>query len=253
MQGQNDPDFKTLFTFETFLPVLINAFIWLFVSISVKFFSKFTSSFNNLTKIQQINWEARIMGLLHALLVLILVFLTLPKENNLKQDPIFGYSENASKILSISCGYFLWDTIVCILNFKIFGFAFLIHGLFCFIAYYISMTPLVMYYGLLFLLFEASTPFIHLHWILGRCNYPKNHPLVILLGILVILTFGGVRLCLGPYWAYLFFLDIRKANISNFLLYYLIGSNWTLVLLNFIWARVIVSYLFRGKSNKKEQ
>ncbi|PVU97358.1 hypothetical protein BB559_002058 [Furculomyces boomerangus] len=77
------------------------------------------------------------------------------------EDRIFGYGNFSTFLLSISLGYFLWDMIITLVNIKLGGVGFFIHGLCCFMVFSQAFRPCLHYYGAVFLMYELSTIFMN--------------------------------------------------------------------------------------------
>lgn len=63
-----------------------------------------------------------------------------------------------------ACGYFLWDALISTYYVRWFGIGFVVHGILSLQIFLFSYHPFLQYYGPAFLLFEASTPFLNMHW-----------------------------------------------------------------------------------------
>jgi len=103
---------------------------------------------------------------------------------------------------SIAAGYFLWDLQECSRKFKAYGAPFLLHALLCLGAY--AMTGWLNTYswlGSFGLLYEASTPFMHLRMTLVALKR-ANGPLFTLCNVGFALTYLIVRIGGGAYFAY---------------------------------------------------
>lgn len=65
---------------------------------------------------------------------------------------------------ALSTGYFLWDLIVSL--WQGWGIGFVAHAVACLFVYSMSLHPFLHYHGMFFLMYEASTPFLHMRWYL---------------------------------------------------------------------------------------
>lgn len=93
-----------------------------------------------------------------------------------------------------SAGFFLHDAISCLIRESPF---YVVHGLTCCLGYtggaYFGYGH---YYGGLFLLWEISTPFVQLRWILHKMGATETAAYVAN-GLLMVFSFGMVRVVYG--------------------------------------------------------
>ena len=140
--------------------------------------------------------------------------------------------------------------------------------------------PFANYYGVAFVLYAMSTPFLNLHWYFDKCNMTGGTAQLVN-GIALLTTFFGSRLVWGTYQSVMVYQDIlavlqqdatdglgSKAGIGEsgvmhfsdgkvlplWLAYTYLGSNTLLTVLNFYWFwRMIetVTKRFRSPPDKK--
>lgn len=137
------------------------AFNLIFIaSLYISSINKFYSCLPPKKKVQ---WGMKCVSFIHALLI---VTLSIPifYIQELWDDPLFGYNYYAGEVFAIAAGYFLWDTILSIYNYKESGLAMVIHGIACFLVYFLVFKPYLNFYGPVFLMFEISTIFLDIHW-----------------------------------------------------------------------------------------
>jgi hypothetical protein len=70
--------------------------------------------------------------------------------------------------------------------------------------------PFGNYYGLSFVLYELSTPFLNIHWFCDKLNLTGSK-LQLYNGIALLATFFGCRVVWGTYQSYLIYSDIYTA------------------------------------------
>lgn len=73
-----------------------------------------------------------------------------------------------------------------------------------------AQKPFANYYGLNFVLYELSTPFLNIHWFLDKFDRTGSRA-QLYNGILLLLSFGGSRLVWGSYQSALIYSDVWKA------------------------------------------
>lgn len=154
----------------------------------------------------------------------------------------------------MSTGYFLWDLLVS--TYEGWGVAFIAHAVACTFVYASAMAPFLHWHGLFFLLFEASTPFLHLRWLLIKLGWTKGlmFPIV---NYGFALAFFLVRLAIGwPvsfYWwgDMLHLLTTGTAHSPATVVGYL-TCNIVLNGLNALWFFKIVKSATGGSSKRDE-
>lgn len=70
--------------------------------------------------------------------------------------------------------------------------------------------PFGNYYGLSFVLYELSTPFLNIHWFCDKLNLTGSK-VQLYNGVALLITFFGCRLVWGTYQSYLIYSDIYTA------------------------------------------
>lgn len=117
-------------------------------------------------------------------------------------------------MMCISAGYFLWDVTFCLLQFKIEHPFFLIHAMVCCITYgYGFIFGFVHYYGAVFLLWECSTPFYHVEWLMAKLKV-KDNPLYLLNSYAMVFVFFIARIAWGWYLTQQFLVDVWTVKNS---------------------------------------
>lgn len=181
------------------------------------------------------NWKVHCVSFAHAIIA---VFFSLSNFNDaaLAENPLFGYSSSCAVAMSVSFGYFIWDSAICIKSIKSNGIGFVLHGLFCAAIYGLSLTPFLMYFGIRFLIFELSTIFLNLHWFMDKLNV-KSPVLNAANSIALLFSFFGARIVFGLYESSVYYRAVF-ANFDKFPFWAFIlfsSSNVTLTGLNFLW------------------
>jgi len=168
---------------------------------------------------------------------------------------LFGFSTRSQFSMAVSCGYFIWDLIVSVRY--SFGAGFIAHAIACFFVYANSLPGFLHYHGLFFLLFEASSPFLHVRWYLyltGRDNSVMYTVAQTTFG----LAFLVVRLLIG--WPVSFYwwgdmLGLLSEGVGPWWTPVIIGyltCNIVLNLLNGYWFFLIVKAATGGDKGQKE-
>eukprot|EP00192_Tetraselmis_astigmatica_P011321 CAMPEP_0117689328 /NCGR_PEP_ID=MMETSP0804-20121206/24419_1 /TAXON_ID=1074897 /ORGANISM="Tetraselmis astigmatica, Strain CCMP880" /LENGTH=357 /DNA_ID=CAMNT_0005502069 /DNA_START=283 /DNA_END=1357 /DNA_ORIENTATION=- len=103
-----------------------------------------------------------------------------------------------SNVLIMFCsGYFIHDTFVCGSQVHHEGFLYLFHAVSCMSIYtYGMISGLQHLYGAVFILFEASTPLVHIHWFLHKTGNTGTK-LYVLNGLAMVVVFFLARNVFG--------------------------------------------------------
>ncbi|KAG2189708.1 hypothetical protein INT46_010086, partial [Mucor plumbeus] len=143
------------------------------------------------------NWHIHVVSTIHCLVVVLGSFFIFA-DNSLNEDRVFGYVRWAADIYSISCGYFLWDTIIAVYFYKYQGISMVFHGIASFSVFIFSFRPFVNYYGAIFLMYELSTIFLNFHWFMDKLGWTGSK-IQLVNGVVLLLTFLGARIVFGTY------------------------------------------------------
>ncbi|KAJ2660704.1 hypothetical protein IWW48_002801 [Coemansia sp. RSA 1200] len=199
-------------------------------------------------------WSVSVLCLLHCVFDVCFVVAYLGNAT-LAGDKMSGRNGDLEIYLSITQGYYIWDMVLCIKNYKDYGPMYLVHAALGVYALLILTSGHLQYYSLVYLLPETSSVFLNIRHLLklaGKSNtalYKANF-------LIFTVTFIGVRFGFEAYHSLL--LAVKTYNGDTGLAYYpfacfiaLMGI--TLTALNIIWLRQILTatYYTLFKSNSK--
>jgi len=122
--------------------------------------------------------RVRAVGFMHAFVVSIFclaILLGSGMPSAVRKDPYANHPPSAM-VFSIALGYFVWDLFTCI--YCKWDYGYWAHAIACMFVYGASLYPFLHYWGLFFLLFELSTPLLHLRWFAIAAKMPKKNPLL---------------------------------------------------------------------------
>ncbi|ORY77825.1 DUF887 family protein [Protomyces lactucae-debilis] len=216
------------------------------------------SSYNKLDRRTKVNWDIHTVSFVQAIIILYYSYIVHVWDIALHQDKVDAYSPYAGDVYALACGYFLWDSYVSLKYMRWFGFGFVFHGLASLQIFSFSYRPLLQYWGPIFLAFEASTPFLNIHWYLDKVGMTGSR-LQRVNGAFLLATFFLVRIVWGWYSAYNLFTMLwalykaGRRDFQGFGIVYFV-SNMSLNLLNLYWFwKMIESLKKRVKPVKKAQ
>ncbi|KAI8587114.1 TLC domain-containing protein [Geranomyces variabilis] len=207
--------------------------------------SQYSQHYTCLSPIKKIDWRIHVVSSFHAALIVILAYPLLSNETLLK-DKIGGYDAYAGEVYAVACGYFLWDSVVCLMNIKQFGIGFALHGVSCLGVFLLSFRPFLMYYGAAFLMFELSTPFLNIHWFCDKTGRTGS-TLQKVNGAILIVTFFVARIVFGFLNSYDFILTClaRIDEIPTHYVYFYGAANILLNALNVFWFSQMIKSIAR--------
>ena len=199
------------------------------------------------------------------------------------RERVWGYSGATGMVQAFSAGYFVWDLLASAMDVDVHGWGALVHAASAVVVSglgFVSFSPsslflvdlggkegkgggvggpgadvkvykkrpFLNYYGLNFVLYELSTPFLDIHWFLDKLGLTGSRAQLIN-GIALIASFGASRLVWGTYQSVNMYRDVWRALNTHeelpvppwLALAYLL-ANTLLSGLNFYWfGRMIVT------------
>eukprot|EP00164_Ancoracysta_twista_P004643 GFYU01006271.1.p1 GENE.GFYU01006271.1~~GFYU01006271.1.p1 ORF type:complete len:293 (+),score=48.11 GFYU01006271.1:115-879(+) len=217
-------------------------FWWVMYWLSPIINPMFFSTYNKLDRSGRVGWDIRFVSTIHVLAIIPMSYnCTLQQE--LIDDKLRGTSDLYWTTASISCGYFLWDILICLSTWKENGGGLFAHAVSCTVVYGITLIPTFPYYGAVFLFFEASTPFLNLRWWLLTSGM-KNTKLYIYNGLILIAVFFWARLWRGVPESIRFLTfvaEVQSKDMAHPAIVWTLGFiNILLNSLNVFWLTVLV-------------
>lgn len=221
--------------------------------VSPKLFAKHVGKMSPHKRVQ---WDMHFVSLVHSSIVAPIALYVWLVTDETKTDMVFAYDFKVGQLYAFSLGYFLWDVIQ---SMRYEGFQFVVHGVFAAIASLLVYHPFLMFGGLPFLIWEASTPFLNIHWFLDKTG--RTGSLAQLINsVFLIGSYIGIRLILGLYvsyqiisWVLLPSADLAHRIPMGFKLFYTSGI-LSLDFLNFFWFSKMIKAVQKRfvKEDKKQ-
>lgn len=232
--------------------VIRNSFIFMFIEQISIHLSKytistfFTEKYNKIQdKNKLINKTAEnITSILHTFVTVYYSFYILT-DKLFWIDRLYHTSNLSTQLGCISCGYFLYDTIICIYRYNTSGFAFLVHGVSCLIVNSFSLYfKIGHFHWAASILWELSTPFVHIRSFLLKLNINRFKNIN---DTLLVSTFFFIRIICGFCFGYMFWYDVLTNNFireSDAIIYYglhlQLGLNIVMNSLNVYWFSLML-------------
>lgn len=195
----------------------------------------FPNVYPQLPQKTKINWDVRFVSTVQAVFVstcaLWVIFNDEERAGMDFKGRIWGYTGSMGMVQAFAAGYFLWDLGVSAKYVKIFGPGGLAHAIsalivtcmgfvssLSFLLFFFSILhvankskrPFANYYGLNFVLYALSTPFLNMHWYFDKLNMTGSK-LQLYNGIALLVTFFSCRVAWGNYQSIFIYRDLWKA------------------------------------------
>ncbi|KAK5115949.1 hypothetical protein LTR62_000405 [Meristemomyces frigidus] len=209
--------------------------------------------YNDLSKESRANWDARAVGFVQAAFIsyqALSVILTDPSRPGATtaHQRLWDYSTRTGEVQAYAAGYFLWDLYVTTRYMSQTGPSAAAHAFCGLLITMLGFRPFANYYGVNFILYNLSTPFLNVHWLLDKLGKTGSN-LQLVNGIALISTFFSARLVWGSYQTWLLSRDMYEAwqsgPVPQLLFATYLLSNTTLTCLNFYWFGKMLQALRR--------
>ena len=155
-------------------------------------------------------------------------------------------------------GYLLYDTVSEIFVMNSFDMLMLGHhvlGGASHIACRMADSGICSYYHMMVYVAEASTPFLHISWVLYTLGYTEN-VLFKLLFVVLLVSFFCARILWGPYMQYSLYMSRSEwfSTEAGALLY---APNFLIVIffnvINYVWGQALLQKAIKGVSSSDEK
>ncbi|KAH8730979.1 TLC domain-containing protein [Phaeosphaeriaceae sp. PMI808] len=167
--------------------------------------------FNKRTRINwDIHWVSMVQSLFISAAALYVIFKDGQRHEMDWRGRLWGYTPASGMVQGFAGGYFLWDLQISIQYIAISGPSALLHAIGALAITCIGFKPFGNYYGLSFVLYELSTPFLNIHWFCDKLGMTGSK-LQLYNGIALLVTFFACRIVWGTYSSFLIYSDIYKA------------------------------------------
>ncbi|KAF2706878.1 DUF887-domain-containing protein [Pleomassaria siparia CBS 279.74] len=202
---------------EILLGFLVYHFILFYLSptLSKLICSNTYRSFNKRTRL---NWHIHWVSMVQALFInsaAIYVILNDPQRKEMDwKGRLWGYTPASGMVQGFAAGYFLWDLQISSQYIAITGPSALLHAVGALTVTCIGFRPFGNYYGLSFVLYELSTPFLNIHWFCDKLNLTGSK-IQLYNGVALLVSFFLCRIVWGTYQSILIYSDIYTALTTS--------------------------------------
>lgn len=129
---------------------------------------------------------------------------------SLWEDPVGAVSTVSQTVLGITTGFFVFDACACALKIREEGFQFLMHGVLCATFFlYTVWRGAFHFFGCAYLLWEFSTAFVHIRWMLYKLGHSSTK-IYLVNGLALLASFFSCRILWGSYISLKFFFMSRE-------------------------------------------
>lgn len=238
----SDP--KTIFQSHWHELVLSALFYYIVQSLSGPVCSFFLGSrYTSLPRKTRIDFDVHVTSMVQCAVSAVLMFYHFnnPHWQNRLNDPVnslLGSTPFGSMVISVTAGYFVWDLLVCLKYFDLFGIGFLLHAIAAMYAFCCGFVPYCQPWAAAFLSFELSTPFVNMNWFASRMPEGTfSDKFVVINGLLLIVVFFVVRIVWGLYAVVQLAKDMAWSldQVSIFTPATILAMNFALNTLNIFW------------------
>lgn len=255
MEGNFGPAEQVLWPLSVFSGVLVGKVV---NEVTLKVSMLYLKGYNNLTKLEKIEWNNRGFSTIHAVIVAttslyLLVFSDLFKNDSKSELVVNRKSLLSDATLGISLGYFLSDLAKILWHFpSLGGKEFVLHhGLSMYSIFLSLISGKAHIYILMVLFSEATTPFVNFRWYLEIAG-KKSSNLYIYNGMALFFGWMVARIFLFIYMfmhMYLHFDQVK--TIFPLGLYSILTISPVMALLNLFWFSKILKGMMKALSRKR--
>ncbi|KAF1986095.1 DUF887-domain-containing protein [Aulographum hederae CBS 113979] len=173
-------------------------------------------TYPRLTRPQRVSWDTHVVSFVQSVVVCGMAVYTIWVDPTREgggggwRGRLWGYSGMAGTVQGMAMGYFVWDCAVSAMYMGTLGGSSLVHAVAALVVTLIGFRPFANYYGLNFILYELSTPFLNIHWFLDKLSLTGSRA-QLYNGIALLVSFGGARLVWGTYQSALIYHDVWMA------------------------------------------
>ncbi|KAI4203492.1 MAG: hypothetical protein LQ350_001830 [Teloschistes chrysophthalmus] len=219
-------------------------------------------TYPHLPRKTKINWNVHFVSMVQSCFIntLALWVIYLDKERSQMdwKERVWGYTGAGGMVQGFAAGYFGWDLWASIKDVDVHGWGALFHAFSALAVSTMGFRPFVNYYGLNFILYELSTPFLNIHWWLDKVGMTGSTTQLVN-GIALLTSFAGSRLVWGSYQNFRMYKDIWRAiqtpgelPVPTWLAMGYLLSTTALSFLNFYWFGKMIEAVakrFEGPSD----
>ncbi|KAJ1902534.1 hypothetical protein LPJ81_003556 [Coemansia sp. IMI 209127] len=218
----------------------------------------FPHTYGRLSDVDKRTWAVCFLSLIHCVFDACFVLAYIHNQT-LNSDKMRGRDKDFEIYLSIAQGYYMWDMLLCIRNYKDYGPMYLVHASLGVYSLLILTSGHLQFYSLVYLLPEVSSVFLNIRHLMKLSG--KSDTLLYKANFLVfVISFIGIRFGIEAYHSVVLAKKVYYRTTGD--AYYPFAvfisvMGIALTTLNFIWMRQIAAAtyytLFKSNSKKLER
>ncbi|ODV67673.1 DUF887-domain-containing protein [Hyphopichia burtonii NRRL Y-1933] len=217
-------------------------------------------TYTGLTLKTRVNFDIHVVSMVQCIFSILIILPMWNHESwqNRVEDPylsIYHYTPYGGFVAAVTIGYFIWDMVVCLQYYRMFGLGFLFHAFAALYVFGTCLIPYCMPWIPAFLLFELSTPFVNINWFALRLPAGTISDTATLInGLFLLASFFLVRIVWGFYAVAVVAIDMYKTlNQTNILIpAFILSLNGLLDILNVFWFYKMVMIAKKKASGGKK-
>ncbi|KAI8318620.1 hypothetical protein GQ54DRAFT_300149 [Martensiomyces pterosporus] len=196
--------------------------------------------YSRLSAADKRTWCICTTSLIHTILdsAVMLAYLNSPDLNSDKMD---GYNEGFEYFLAVVQGYYIWDMVVCLVDFSSYGFMYVIHAGLGIFGLLVLTSRQLQFYAIPYLLPELSSVFLNIRFLLKLAGHASTLLYRINFAVFV-LVFVAIRMGFENYHSYQLAKAVIRGDVGSVhypYAVYFAALGVALMVLNVIWLRQI--------------
>lgn len=209
--------------------------------------------YRNLSPRTKYNFDMHVASHVNAILLCALSFPMLGGDPNL--TTLTSYTPWAGLLCAAAVGYFIWDTWVSSKHSSLFGMGFVLHAVAALITFLQAFYPFMLNYAAPFVWFEASTPFVNIHWFATHVKGLVSERLYKINGLGLLTVFFLCRILSGPIYGFKMFREAfttELPGVPTWAVIVVLTCYLSLVFLNFFWFSKMIRIALKSVSKKRD-
>ncbi|KAJ1946543.1 hypothetical protein FBU59_002001 [Linderina macrospora] len=201
------------------------------------------------------DWDVAVTALIHTVFDSVVIGWYL-FEGSLATDRMDGYNETFEFLLAVMQGYYIWDLVICVTSYSVYGLPYLIHAGLGVLGLLILTSRQLQFYAIPYLLPEVSSVFLNIRHLLKYAGKSGSLAYKVNFAVFTV-AFVVIRLGYEAYYSYVLAVDVYNGDVGNvykpFAMYFT-ALGVTLTCLNVMWFRevLVAAYYTLAKSPKSK-
>ena len=237
--------------FHISVNIVLHAMFWWCIQLCITpvFFENYVPVYTRLSIGKQKEWNIKATVMLFSVYSVFFSCIALLTNEQVYHQDLYVNTPYTQFLMDSFAGHFLWDLFVCIFYFDVWGYAFVIHGLFCSMMYMtLAYSHLGVAFGLRVIFYECSNVFMNTRVFMKDLKM-FDSPLWNVVNIGFAISFISVRLLYGCYLTICIVCAVWYSNVPVWFKYSVYINSVLSYGLNMYWGKLlwdaIVKYNFQ--------